>query len=481
MQDPRGFLRFPRIEPDKEQALTRIRHWREYERLPPERQTMMQAARCIDCGTPACHRYCPVHNLIPDWNTLVDEARWREAWQQLESTNNFPEFTGRLCPAPCEDACTLRLSGTPVTIRAIELAIVEHAFAAGWVRPQPPQRRRFNRVAVVGSGPAGLACAQQLARAGYRVTVYEKADRIGGLLRYGIPDFRLEKWVLERRLAQMAAEGVRFCTNAHVGVNIDPEELRRATHALVFAGGATVPRDLDVPGRTLAGIHFAFEYLQRQNRRVAGRFAAPGTELDARGKDVVVIGGGDTGADCVGTALRQGARSVTQVQYHDRPPQRGDVLLHWPRPVPQYRPSDHDAEGCHRIWGWNTVAFEGDGGGVRALVLQELRWRRDDAGRWHREALPGRTRRLRAQLVLIATGYAHPAHGDLVRRLALAVDGRGNVRADDTDYRTDRAGVFACGDARRGQSLVVWAIREGRQCARAVDIHLSGGSELPEV
>lgn len=478
MQDPRGFLRFPRSEPDKEHARLRIRHWREYERLMPQRQAATQVARCIDCGTPWCHRYCPVHNLIPDWNTLVDEAHWREAWQQLESTNNFPEFTGRLCPAPCEDACTLRLSGAPVTIRAIELAIIEHAFAVGWVRPQPPQRRRFERIAVVGSGPAGLACAQQLARAGYRVTVYEKADRIGGLLRYGIPDFRLEKWVLDRRLAQMASEGVRFCANAHVGVNLDVGELRRATHALVYAGGATVPRDVDVPGRALRGIQFAHDYLQQQNRRVAGRGVA-GQGIDARGRHVVVLGGGDTGADCVGTAIRQGARSVIQLQYHDRPPERGDVLQHWPRAVPQYHPSDHDAEGCQRVWGWETVAFEGDAEGVRTLALRKLRWWRDAEGRWQREPVPGETRRLRADLVLIAIGYRHPAHGDVIRQLGLDTDARGNVQADDRDYRTAQEGVFVCGDARRGQSLVVWAIREGRQCAQAVDLYLAGESVLP--
>lgn len=481
MHDPRGFLRYPRIEPGKQPARVRVRHWHEYEQVMPEGQVVEQSARCMDCGTPWCHSQCPVHNLIPDWNELVNERRWQAAWEQLESTNNFPEFTGRLCPAPCEHGCTLRLADVPVTIRAIELAIIEHAWARGWVRPQRARRRSFRRVAVIGSGPAGLACAQQLARAGHRVTVYEKADRVGGLLRYGIPDFRLEKRVLDRRLAQLGAEGVRFRTRAHIGADVDARALCRSNHATVIACGAARPRDIDVPGRTLGGIHFALDYLTQQNRRNAGRDTDAAVRIDARGRDVVVIGGGDTGADCVGTAIRQGARSVTQVQYHAPPPAQGDVLLHWPEPVPELRPGDHEDEGSARLWGWDTVGFEGDGGRVGCVRLQRLRWIEETGGGWRRERLPGRVRRLPAQLVLIAIGYRHPPHDDVIGALGLELDGRGNVGADAGDYRTSREGVFACGDARRGQSLVVWAIREGRQCARAVDLYLSGESDLPRV
>jgi glutamate synthase (NADPH/NADH) small chain len=404
----------------------------------------------------------------------------------LESTNNFPELTGRLCPAPCEDACTLRLTGAPVTIRAIELAIIERAWEAGWVRPQRPAPEPdalVGRVAVVGSGPAGLACAQQLARAGHRVTVYERDAEIGGLLRYGIPDFRLEKWVLDRRLAQMREEGVRFVTDVQVGADRDPVELLEDLDVLVLACGSTTPRDVRVPGRSLEGIHFALDFLTRQNRRInpARQRADPDPQIDARGRDVVVIGGGDTGSDCVGTAIRQGARSVTQIQYHAAPPHQGDLLLHWPEPVPELAPNDHDAEGSRRLWGWDTLAFEGDRHRVQDVMVQRLHWWLDEHGRWQRRPISGELRRLPAQLVLIAIGYRHPSHGNVIARLDLALDERGNVAANDRDYRASRPAVFACGDVRRGQSLVVWAIREGRQCAAAVDRHLRGRSELPRI
>jgi glutamate synthase (NADPH/NADH) small chain len=434
----------------------------------------------MSCGTPDCHSYCPVHNLIPDWNELVHDADWYEAWRQLESTNNFPEFTGRLCPAPCEDACTLRLIDSPVTIRSIELAIIEHAWARGWVRPQRSTRRLFKRVAIIGSGPAGLACAQQLARAGYRVSVYEKSARAGGLLRYGIPDFRLDKHILERRLRQLQAEGVMFRSGIHVGADLDLEELRRSAHAVVLACGSEVPHDLDVPGRRLQGIHLAMDYLAQQNRRLAGEEVRHGAVISARNRDVAVIGGGDTGSDCVGTAIRQGARRVVQIQYHDQPPARADVLDYWPEQVPQWQETDHDAEGCAHIWGYDTVAFEGPDR-VSALRLQQLRWRRRPEGGWEKQALPGRVRRLPAQLVLLAMGYAHPAHDGPLGCAGLELDRRGTVHASEEDYRSSLSGVFACGDARRGQSLIVWAIREGRQCARAVDIWLAGDSDLPRV
>jgi len=480
MQDPAGFLKYPRKEARKQGARQRIRHWHEYEQVMPHSQALHQATRCMDCGTPDCHSYCPVHNLIPDWNELLHDSQWRSAWLELESTNNFPEFTGRLCPAPCEDACTLRLTDSPVTIRSIELAIVEHAWESGWIKPQRSVRKLFKRVAVIGSGPAGLACAQQLARAGYRVTVYEKSDRVGGLLRYGIPDFRIEKRVLDRRLRQLQAEGVIFRTGVEVGVQLEIGELRRTAHAVVLACGAEVPRDIDVPGRQLGGVHFAMDYLTQQNRRSAGDYDAYENVITAYDRDVVVIGGGDTGSDCVGTAIRQGARQVTQLQYHDRPPDHAEVRDYWPEHVPEWHETDHDAEGCRHVWAYDTIAFEGLDY-VNGLVLQQVRWHRRADGGWDRQALPGRARQLPAQLVLLAMGYAHPLHSGLVESLGVQLDERGNVSAPDTDYQASSPGVFSCGDMRRGQSLIVWAIREGRQCACAVDLWLSGSSEMPRV
>ncbi len=481
MEDHTGFMRIPRVEAGKQFPGTRVRHWHEYETIMPAAQACGQALRCMDCGTPGCHAYCPVHNLIPDWNLLVSEADWHTAWEQLTSTNNFPEFTGRICSAPCEDACTLAISGRPVTIRSIELAIVEHAWRAGWITPQRAHRHLFRRIAIIGSGPAGLACAQQLVRSGYQVRVYEKADRPGGLLRYGIPDFRLEKAVLERRLMQLAMEGIRFRTGVHVGRDLGIQELLRSSHAVVLAVGAEQPRDIDVPGRSLRGIHFALDYLTRQNRRIAGSEVDPATDISAAGRSVVVIGGGDTGSDCVGTAIRQGARKVTQIQYHDCPSPQADKLLFWPEPVPGWRVSDHDAEGCHHVWGSNTIAFEGQGGHVRRLVLQPLFWEQTADGAWYKRPADGTLRYLEADLVLLAMGYAHPRHAGLLQEMGLGLDDRGNIAARDDGYCTSSEGVFACGDARRGQSLVVWAIREGRQCARAVDMYLSGDSVLPAI
>ena len=481
MEDPIGFMRYQRIEAGKQFARARIRHWHEYEQVMPATQASVQACRCMDCGTPHCHRYCPVHNLIPDWNSLLNEDDWRAAWLQLDSTNNFPEFTGRICNAPCEDACTLSIGSRPVTIRSIELAIVERAWESGWIKPQPARRKLFKRVAIIGSGPAGLACAQQLARVGYRVSVYEKSDRIGGLLRYGIPDFRLDKSVLDRRLAQLHAEGVRFRSGVHIGYDLDLDELLRNYHAVVLACGAEQPRTLAVRGMSLHGIHFALDYLTQQNRRVAGDFISHARTIDAGARQVVVIGGGDTGSDCVGTAIRQGAREVTQIQYHERPPDHVDNLRYWPQPVPQWHANDHDVEGCRHIWGYDTVAFTGQGGEVDGVVLQKLRWMKSADGRWQKQQLPGHIRHLPAQLVLLALGYAHPLHAGLLEQLSPGFDARGNIAAPEDSYMTGSNAVFACGDARRGQSLVVWAIREGRQCARAVDRWLSGDSLLPDM
>ena len=371
----------------------------------------------------------------------------------------------------------MSIGSAAVTIRSIELAVIERAWEQNWVRPQRSPRRRSQRVAIIGSGPAGLACAQQLVRAGYRVTVYEKADRIGGLLRYGIPDFRLEKSVLNRRLAQLEAEGVQFRPGVHAGVNLDIAELRCTGDALVLACGSEQPRDLTVPGRQCRGIHFALDYLAQQNRRIADDRIFPEGAIDAKGRDVVVIGGGDTGSDCVGTAIRQGARHVVQVQYHERPPTKADVLRHWPEPVPAWREGDHDLEGCLHIWGFDTVAFEGHHDHVSGLVLQRLQWMQHADGTWHKQILSGQVRHLPAQLVLLAMGYAHPVHDNLLSQLDLALDEQGNVAATDHDYQTSSPGVFACGDIRRGQSLVVWAIREGRRCASAVDAWLSSADD----
>ena len=481
MEDPIGFLRYPREEAGKQLSKARIQHWHEYEKLMPVRQAGVQALRCMDCGTPYCHRYCPVHNLIPEWNALVRDADWYAAWEQLELTNNFPEFTGRICSAPCEDACTLSIGSSPVTIRSIELAIVERAWQSGWVRPQRSPQRKFRRVAVIGSGPAGLACAQQLVRAGYTVTVYEKSDRPGGLLRYGIPDFRLDKTVLERRLGQLRAEGVRFRTGVEISTAEEIEELRRSSHAVVLACGSEQPRDIDIPGRALGGVYFAMDYLGQQNRRIAGEVIDAAASIDAAGKSVAVIGGGDTGEDCVGTAIRQGASRVTQIQYHDHPPAQLDNLLYWPEHVPQWHETDHDEEGCRHIWGYDTVTFEGVNNRVSRLVLQRLEWARQADGSWKKQYLPDKPGILPAQLVLLAMGYSHPRHDGLVRQLGLDLDGRGNVAATEDRYESSVDGVFSCGDMRRGQSLVVWAIREGRQCARAVDVWLSGESDLPRV
>jgi len=478
MNNPDGFLRYRREAPRKQRVPRRLRHWREYIALMPEVQARRQADRCMDCGTPYCHAHCPVHNLIPDWNVLVYERQWRLAYEQLDSTNNFPELTGRLCPAPCEQACTLRINDQPVSIKDIELAVAEHAWEAGWVRPVRSSGRARGRIGIVGSGPAGLACAQQLCRGGYAVEVFEKADRVGGLLRYGIPDFRLDKGILERRLDQMRAEGVVFRPGFPVQ---DLEDLGGSWDALALACGCEVPREVAVPGRSLQGIYPAMEYLEQQNRRIAGLPPDPKGAIDSEGLDVVVIGGGDTGGDCVGTSVRQGAHSVTQVQYHEAPPEHADVLAYWPQPAPEMRADDHDEEGCRRIWGWDTVAFEGRGQRVEAVILQRLEWQSEGPGRWRKVRVPGALRRLPAQLVLIAIGYAHPEPGGPVRAQGLTLTPRGTVAAGDVDYQSSVPGVFACGDMRRGQSLVVWAIREGRQCARAVDRWLARDSVLPRV
>jgi len=478
MGKPTGFKEFARRDRPYEPIGARIRHWREFVLPLPENELSRQGARCMDCGIPFCHTGCPVNNIIPDWNDLVFRGEWREALDVLHSTNNFPEFTGRVCPAPCEAACTLNIIDQPVTIKSLECSIIDKGWEEGWVRPQIPAHRTGKRVAVVGSGPAGMACAQQLARAGHAVVVYEKRDRIGGLLRYGIPDFKMEKHLIDRRMAQMQAEGVEFRPNSHVGRNVPVKRLLEDYDAVVLAGGAESPRDLPVPGRELDGIHFAMDFLVQQNTRVAGREVAEEQAILATGKHVVVIGGGDTGSDCVGTSIRQGARSVTQLEIMPQPPLHENKLLTWPNWPLKLRTSSSQEEGCERDWSIATQAFVGQDGQVSAIKLVRLEWRQVD-GRQTMVEVPGSEFEIPAGLVLLAMGFVHPIHEGMLRELSVALDPRGNVRADTQGYQTSLNKVFSAGDMRRGQSLVVWAIREGRQCARAVDEYLMGKSDLP--
>ena len=477
MGKPTGFLEIARHDHDYVPVEERVRHFRDFVVPLPEPRVREQAARCMDCGIPYCHNGCPVNNIIPDWNDLVYRGNWREALDVLHSTNNFPEFTGRICPAPCEASCTLNFNDQPVTIKDIECAIIDKGWAEGWVVPQIPAHRTGKRVAVVGSGPAGLACAQQLARAGHGVVVFEKNDRIGGLLRYGIPDFKLEVDMIDRRLAQMQAEGVEFRPNNHVGSDISARRLLAEFDALVLAGGAEQPRDLNVPGRELRNIHYAMDFLTQQNRRVAGQKLVD-EEILADGKDVVVIGGGDTGSDCVGTSIRQGARSVTQLEIMPKPPLHENKLLTWPNWPLKLRTSSSQEEGCERDWSIATQAFVGQDGQVSAIKLVRLEWRQVD-DRQTMVEVPGSEFEIPAGLVLLAMGFVHPIHEGMLRELSVALDPRGNVRADTQGYQTSLNKVFSAGDMRRGQSLVVWAIREGRQCARAVDEYLMGKSDLP--
>jgi glutamate synthase (NADPH/NADH) small chain len=436
----------------------------------------------MDCGIPYCHEGCPVNNIIPDWNDLVYRGYWREALDTLHSTNNFPEFTGRVCPAPCEAACTLNIVDQPVTIKTIECAIVDKGWEQGWMLPQIPTHRTGKRVAVVGSGPSGLACAQQLARAGHAVVVYEKSDRVGGLLRYGIPDFKMEKHLIDRRMAQMQAEGVEFRPNSHVGVDIPAQRLLDRFDAVVLTGGSEKPRDLSVPGRELDGVHFAMNFLTQQNVRVAGSNALAADPILATDRNVIVIGGGDTGSDCVGTSVRQGAKSVTQIEIMPRPPEKEDKALTWPLWPMKLRTSTSHEEGCERDWSVSTRRVLGNGR-VEGLELVRVDWEKGDGGGFRLKEIEGSEFVIDADLVLLAMGFVHPVHDGLIEELGVELDGRGNVKADTEAepgaYQTSVAKVFAAGDMRRGQSLVVWAIREGRQCARSVDQFLMGRTDLP--
>ena len=467
-----GFLEIDREQPTRRKPEERVKDYFEvYEPFPEEKQRE-QGARCMDCGVPFCHTGCPVNNLIPDWNDLAYNGRWEAAIKRLHSTNNFPEFTGRICPAPCEAACVLGIDQPAVSIKLMERSIVDRAWAEGWIRPEPPEQNTGKRVAVVGSGPAGLAAAQQLRRAGHSVTVYEKNDRVGGLMRYGIPNFKLEKHVLDRRIAQLKAEGVTFLTNAHVGVNIPVSTLEEHYDAILLAGGTEQPRNINIPGRELKGIHFAMEFLPQQNHRCEGDTVDPSIEILATGKRVVIIGGGDTGADCVGTSHRQGAKSVTQIEIMPKPPATRAASTPWPMWPMQLRTETSHEEGGTRDWAINTIKFEGDKDGN----VSKLHCVRVGAPPKF-EAQPGSEFILEADLVLLAMGFLGPVKGGMIEQLGVALDPRGNVQTNG-NYQTSIEHVFAAGDMRRGQSLVVWAISEGRKAAAAVNSYLATVEEV---
>ncbi|MEH6716229.1 glutamate synthase subunit beta [Parasphingorhabdus flavimaris] len=472
-----GFLEIDRKEATYADPKERLKHYKEFTIPLPESEIKGQAARCMDCGIPYCHNGCPVNNIIPDWNNLVYEGDWKTALETLHSTNNFPEFTGRICPAPCEAACTLNIDDAPVNIKSIECAIVDRGWEEGWISPQIADHKTGKSVAVVGSGPAGMACAQQLARAGHNVTLFEKNDRMGGLLRYGIPDFKMEKHLINRRLVQMEAEGVELRTSAEVGVTVSVQSLRDNYDAVVMSGGAEKPRALDIPGYEMSGVRTAMEFLTQQNKRNAGddeMRAAPRGSITAEGKHVIVIGGGDTGSDCVGTSNRQGAASVTQIEIMPKPPKMEDKTFSWPDWPLKLRTSSSHLEGCERDWSIMAKRVVGTNGEVEGLECVRLEWVDGQM-----QEIAGSEFTIKADLILLAMGFVGPRKMGLIDQSEVELDARGNVAANVSSYATSKSGIFACGDMRRGQSLVVWAIREGRQCARAVDLELMGESLLP--
>lgn len=470
MAKPTGFLEYARKNPPKRPVSERVRDFREIEEMLPSEELIEQAARCMDCGIPYCHAFgCPLKNRVPDWNDMVYHGDWEKALRLLHATNNFPEFTGRICPAPCEAACTLMIGGAPVSIRQIEIQIVEKGWREGWIRPQTAEKKTGRRVAVIGSGPAGLAAAQQIVRAGHDAVVFEKDDRVGGLLRYGIPDFKLEKTILDRRLEQLRAEGVRFETGVHIGADLSVAYLERSFDAILITTGSRVPRDLPIPGRDLRGIRFAMEFLAQQNRRVAGDAIPPETAISAEGKNVVVIGGGDTGSDCIGTSRRQGARSITQIELLPEPPEQRPEDNPWPLWPQILRTSSSQEEGCERLWSVSTKEFEGARGAVERLKCARLEWSEPDAqGRRTFREIAGSEFELKADLVLLSMGFLHTEHDPLVSQFGVKTDRQGNILVD-RDFMTSVKGVFAAGDSTKGQSLVVHAIYLGRQAGDAVN------------
>ena len=480
MGHPTGFIDIKKLERTYENPDERVKHFREF-LIPLENEKVSkQGARCMDCGIPYCHEGCPVNNLIPDWNDLVYKQEWKKALDTLHSTNNFPEFTGRICPAPCEASCTLNLTDVPVSIKTIECSIVDYGWKKGWIKPQLPISHTDKRVAVIGSGPAGLACAQQLARAGHQVVVFEKNTRIGGLLRIGIPDFKMEKNLIDRRMAQMQSEGVEFKSNSEVGKNIMISDLQDEFDAIAICIGSEVPRDLDIPGRNLSGVHFAMDFLTQQNDRIAGKEIKSEIEINAKNKNVIVIGGGDTGSDCVGTSNRQGAKSVYQLELLSEPPEHENKALTWPNWPMKLRTSSSHQEGCDRKWSILTKSFGEDNGKINKLNCVQVEWKSNNQGRMEMKEIKGSDFSLKADLVFLAMGFLHPVHEGLVKQLNLDLDRRGNVKATDDEYKTSVEKIFTAGDTRRGQSLVVWAIREGRQCAHEIDKYLMRHSNLPK-
>lgn len=466
-----GFLEIDRVDRDYQPVAERLKNYNEFVIPLGDKGTRDQAARCMDCGIPYCHNGCPVNNQIPDWNDLVYKGEWLKALKNLHSTNNFPEFTGRICPAPCEASCTLNIPDTPVNIKSIECAIVDKGWEEGWITPQINPNKSGKKVAVIGSGPAGMSCAQQLARAGHDVHLYEKNQKVGGLMRYGIPDFKMEKRHIDRRAEQMQAEGVTLHTGVNVGYDVTIEQLQAEYDAVALAGGAEKPRDLPIPGRELDGIHFAMQFLPQQNRRNSDELLENVAPILATGKHVVVIGGGDTGSDCIGTSNRQGALSVTQIEIMPAPPEKENKALVWPNWPLKMRTSSSQEEGVDRDFAVATVKFDGENGKVTALHCA----RADEKF----QAIPGTEFVLKADLVLLAMGFLGPVQDGMVKASGVELDKRGNVLADTVQYKTSKEKLFSCGDMRRGQSLVVWAIREGRQCARSIDQWLMGTTELP--
>jgi len=479
MGKPTGFLENDRQDRSYGPIKDRVNHYNEFVVPLKDDELKAQGSRCMDCGIPYCHNGCPVMNIIPEWNDLTYQGDLKGALDILHSTNNFPEFTGRICPAPCEAACTLNLDDRPVTIKTIECAIIDAGWEKGWVKPSIAKTHTDKTVAVVGAGPAGMACSQQLARAGHKVSLYEKNEHAGGLLRYGIPDFKLDKSIIDRRLGQMQTEGVDFRPNMTIGVDITAAKLLEDYDAVVLTGGSESPRDLPVPGRTLNGVHFAMDFLTQQNRRNGGEPVGV-EDILATDANVLVIGGGDTGSDCVGTSVRQGANSITQIEIMPKPPEKEDKLATWPHWPQKLRTSTSHEEGCERDWNVVTKEFLGDDdGNLRAAKCMRVEWTQDEGGQWNMSEIEGSEFEIACERAFLAMGFVHPIHTGMIDELGVDKDGRGNVAANTEDYQTTVDKVFAAGDMRRGQSLVVWAIREGRQAARSVDKFLMGSTELP--